>query len=365
MYRAAMEMSQLDFDLPAELIAQEPSPQRDGSRLMVLDRAGEGVQHRQFRDIGALLKRGDLLVLNDTRVVPCRAYGWRAGTGGVVEIFATGAAGAGLIHAMTGSKGKLQAREKILIRSDGERDAPPELVAELLSRGEDGLWLVRLDSADGTDPVEKFRQLARMPLPPYIKRERFGDPADQLDRVRYQTAYAAVDGAVAAPTAGLHFTPELLDQLRLDGVETAYLTLHVGMGTFQPVKADRLEDHQMHSERYLVSQATARTVNRVKQAGRRIVAVGSTSTRVLEAVALANGGWLPERDLEGSTDLLIAPGYQWQVVSGMVTNFHLPRSTLLALVMAFAGEERTRAAYAEAVRQRYRFFSYGDAMLLL
>jgi len=323
------------------------------------------VQHRQFREIVDCLAPGSLLVLNNTRVVPCRVFGWRESTGGIVELFATGALGTDMIRAMTGSKGKLLAGEKIHIRADGDREQAPELVAQLIQRGDDGLWQVRLVSQAETDPVAEFRRLARMPLPPYIRRQRFGDPADQIDRERYQTTFAAIDGAVAAPTAGLHFTPELLAQLAAKGVECAYLTLHVGIGTFQPVKTERLEDHKMHFESYHLPAATDAAVNRTRAEGGKVIAVGSTSTRVLEAVATANRGRLPESDSTGETDLLIAPGYQWQVVDGMITNFHLPRSTLLAMVMAMAGVDATKAAYQQAIEHRYRFFSYGDAMLVL
>ena len=333
-----MDVSDFDYELPRERIAQEPLRERDASRLLVLPRAAGPLQHRQVRELPDLLRQGDVLVANDARVIPARLQGRKAGTGGQVELLLFEPLGGadwlalgqsskplrpGSVVEVLGSP--IQVRE---VRGGGE------LVVRLPLEGE-GLWRF-LDEA------------GEVPLPPYIERA-----ASAADRDRYQTVYARERGAVAAPTAGLHFTPELIARLRERGIRFLHLTLHVGPGTFLPVRSRRLEDHRMHRERYTVPEETARALRDAP----RVVAVGTTSLRALEA----SGG----RAGPGSTDLFIAPGYEFRVVQGLLTNFHLPRSTLLMLVAAFAGLDRVKAAYAEAVEQRYRFFSYGDAMLLI
>jgi len=362
-----MRADELDYELPSELIAQHPPEVRGASRLLVVHRDSGVIEHRHFAEIGEYLHAGDLLVVNDTKVKAVRLNGRRMGTGGLIEVFLLEERGSDAYRAMTRSGGKLVAGEKLGFTANDHGEAgfipdAPELVGELLSRNDDGSWEIALRSTDARDVRALIDDLAQMPLPPYIRRERFDNPFEAEDRERYQTVYAREEGAVAAPTAGLHFTDAILAQLAAQGVERANVTLHVGPGTFAPVKADQLEDHPMHAESFNVCDASAAAVKRCKQSGGRVVAVGSTSTRVLESMA-TDAGEL--RAGVGSTDLLISPGYRFKCVDVMLTNFHLPRSTLLALVFAIAGVELTREAYAQAVREKYRFFSYGDAMLIL
>ncbi|MCA8938177.1 MAG: tRNA preQ1(34) S-adenosylmethionine ribosyltransferase-isomerase QueA, partial [Planctomycetes bacterium] len=346
-----MDIRELDFELPPELIAQTPALRRDDSRLMLLDREAGTISHYHFRDLPRLLRAGDCLVLNDTKVRACRLYATRASSGGRVEVFLLDQVGEGRFTALTKAGGKLLEQERLTLDENCE--------LTLIERQEDGVWL--LDARGAQSQALSFDELeayGRMPLPPYIQRAK-GEEPDEFaaqDRERYQTVYAAEAGAVAAPTAGLHFTPELLNRLSAQGVSNTRLTLHVGVGTFRPVSAERVEDHPMHAERFELSAKSAKQINDAKLAGGRVIAVGSTSTRTLESVANSDGQLKAK---SGSTDLMILPGYRFRVLDGMITNFHLPRSTLLALVMAFAGEDLTRRAYAEAVQERYRFFSYG------
>jgi S-adenosylmethionine:tRNA ribosyltransferase-isomerase len=331
-----------DYDLPAASIAQEPAP-RGESRLLVLDRSGPE-RHARVRDLPRLLRPGDLLILNDTRVIPARLYGRSAG-GGRMEILLVEPVGEREWDALVkpGRRARPGARFEI-----GEG-----LDAEVVDKRDDGRHRLRF-----SEPIEPhLDRLGHIPLPPYIHR-----PDTPEDRERYQTVYARNPGAVAAPTAGLHFTSELLREIEAAGIETARVTLHVGIGTFKPVSAGRIEEHRMERERYEIGEETAEAVRRARQAGRRIVAVGTTVVRTLEGAALAGGG--EARAGSGATDLFITPGFQFQVVDALLTNFHLPRSTLLMLVSAFAGRERVLAAYEEAIREGYRFYSYGDAMLL-
>jgi S-adenosylmethionine:tRNA ribosyltransferase-isomerase len=334
--------SDFDYDLPAASIAQEPAP-RGESRLLVLDRSGPE-RHARVRDLPRLLRPGDLLILNDTRVIPARLYGRSAG-GGRMEILLVEPVGEREWDALVkpGRRARPGARFEI-----GEG-----LDAEVVDKRDDGRHRLRF-----SEPIEPhLDRLGHIPLPPYIHR-----PDTPEDRERYQTVYARNPGAVAAPTAGLHFTSELLREIEAAGIETARVTLHVGIGTFKPVSAGRIEEHRMERERYEIGEETAEAVRRARQAGRRIVAVGTTVVRTLEGAALAGGG--EARAGSGATDLFITPGFQFQVVDALLTNFHLPRSTLLMLVSAFAGRERVLAAYEEAIREGYRFYSYGDAMLL-
>jgi S-adenosylmethionine:tRNA ribosyltransferase-isomerase len=332
--------SDFDFDLPAASIAQEPAP-RGESRLLVLDRTGPD-RHARVRDLPRLLRPGDLLVLNDTRVIPARLYG-RSSGGGRMEIL--------LVE-------RLGEREWDALVKPGRRARPgarielaEDFAAEVIEKWEDGRYRLRFP-----EPIEPhLDRLGHIPLPPYIHR-----PDTPEDRERYQTVYARRPGAVAAPTAGLHFTAELLEEIAAAGIEIARVTLHVGIGTFKPVSAERTEEHRMEIERYEIGEEAAGAVRNARQAGRRIVAVGTTVVRTLEGAARAGGGQVPAG--EGATDLFITPGFRFQVVDALLTNFHLPRSTLLMLVSAFAGRERVLAAYAEAVREGYRFYSYGDAM---
>jgi len=370
-----MRIDDLDYHLPPELIAQEPAKHRAGSRMLVIHRHSGRIEHRTFSDIVEYLHSPDVLVVNNTKVVPCRLIAVRESTGGIVEVFVLEERGGGMVRAMTGSKGKLVAGERLLIRPSEDATTGMLLVLTLGAKRADGTWDIRIEhgpaSANTQAPVEAvMRDAALMPLPPYIKRARSGDAHAPEDRERYQTVYAKVEGAVAAPTAGLHFTPDLLESLRSKGVGRAELTLHVGIGTFRPVKADSLDAHDMHSEDYDLPASTATTIGDAKRSGGRIVSVGTTTTRVLESCALATidrdaSASVSLRPGRGATKLLIQPGHRWQVVDALITNFHLPRSTLLALVMAFAGIDLTREAYRQAVAERYRFFSYGDAMLIV
>jgi S-adenosylmethionine:tRNA ribosyltransferase-isomerase len=368
-----VKTSDFDYDLPPEYIAQTPVEPRDASRLMVVHRDSGEIAHRTFRDIAGYLRRGDLLVLNQTRVIPARLFGHKAGTGGKVELLLLAPRDDCTWEALARGK-KLRPGTRIeLLATGGEQaagpvpDRPP-LAAEIVAETGSGSRLVRFER-----PVEPLLEdFGVVPLPPYIH-EPLADPE------RYQTIYGRVEGSVAASTAGLHFTPELLIDLRRMGVELAYVTLHIGLDTFRPVKEEQIEDHQIHTEWYELASTAAEQVNRARLEGRRVIAVGTTVVRTLESAAsgredpagdpCAPGamacGWRTVSAYAGPTDLFIYPGYQFRVVEAMVTNFHLPRSTLLMLVSAFAGRDLILRAYQEAVQAGYRFFSFGDAMLLL
>lgn len=348
-----MRVDDFDFELPERLIAQEPAVPRDASRLLVLDRDTGRVAHRSFTDLPRELGPGDLLVINDTKVFPARLSGIKP-TGGRVEIL--------LVEKTGGEPGRSLWRAMI----DGSRSLRPGrtltcaggLHIELVDRDGD-LWRVRLIH-DGTALDPLLEAIGEVPLPPYIRRAA-GDPRREADRERYQTIFARSSGAIAAPTAGLHLTEGVLGALRERGVETASLTLHVGPGTFLPVRVERVADHRMHEEAYDLPPETAAAVARTRARGGRIVAVGTTVARTLESCADGRGGVTPGT---GRSGLFIYPGFRFQVVDALVTNFHLPRSTLLMLVCAFAGAPAVLAAYDEAVREGYRFYSYGDAMLV-
>jgi S-adenosylmethionine:tRNA ribosyltransferase-isomerase len=336
------------FDLPEELIAQQPTAKREASRLLVLDRAAGTINHRSFAAIGEWFRPGDLLIANDTRVIPARLLG-RKESGGQIEVFLVRreVGDEKVWRCLTRSSKPPRAGSRVIF-ADGSQ-------AVFLGGGEPPLQRVRFESAG--DFSAWLEANGEMPLPPYIRRA-----AGTLDRERYQTVFARHAGALAAPTAGLHFTPEILADLTARGVEVQALTLHVGLGTFLPVRVADPREHRMHHESYLVPEATAAAVNRARAEGRRIVALGTTSTRALEAAADADGRVAAG---PGETDIFIYPGYRFRAVSGLVTNFHLPRSTLLMLVAAFAGQEAVLEAYRQAVTARYRFFSYGDCMLIL
>jgi len=342
-----MKLSLFDYDLPEELIAQYPLPNRDESRLMVLDRKTRSITHSQFRFIGEFLSPNDLLVLNDTKVIPARLVGKKRGTGAKIEIFLVAEREWDIWEALI-KPGKR-------VKSGTVVEFGEEILkAQILTKLEDGTYIVRLKYQGRL--LEILSHIGQTPLPPYIKRQ-----PEQLDKIRYQNVYAAQNGAVAAPTAGLHFTQELLDALQQKGIGVAKLTLHVGLGTFQPVKTEEVEVHKMHAEYFEISPETAERINLCKQKGGRIIAVGTTSVRTLETVA-DNGKIVPK---SGFTDLFIYPGYQFKLVDALITNFHLPKSTLLMLVSTFASKEFVLEAYQEAIKQRYRFYSYGDAMLIL
>jgi S-adenosylmethionine:tRNA ribosyltransferase-isomerase len=342
-----MRVSDFDFQLPEALIAQAPASPRDASRLLVLPRQG-GIAHHAFSDLPSLLRAGDLVVFNDTRVIPARLVGQKAGTGGKAELL--------LLEPLAGEMGArwraLGQASKALRPGTQLRFGALEAIVEA-ALGE-GFYEVRLDR-EGAELEAALARVGRIPLPPYIQREAGADDAE-----RYQTIYARSPGSAAAPTAGLHFSPGVLAALEARGVERASVTLHVGPGTFLPFRVEALDEHRMHEERYEVPEATARAWAACRARGGRVVAVGTTAVRTLESAW--SGGRLATG--AGRTSLFIRPGYRFQTVDLLVTNFHLPRSTLLVLVCAFGGRERVLAAYRAAVLEQYRFFSYGDAMLV-
>jgi len=339
-----LKTSDFNFVLPEELIAQTPLERRDASRLLTLDKTTGETGHHHFYELPQFLRPGDCLVLNDSRVLPARLIGRRP-TGGVCEVLLLTERSGGLWECLVRPGRKLKPGAQVIF-GDGQ------LTARVEEEIEDGKRLVRF-SCQGIF-LEVLEQLGRMPLPPYIK-------AELQDNERYQTVYSKVTGSAAAPTAGLHFTPELLEEIKRKGVKVCTITLHVGLGTFRPVKAENIQDHEMHSEFCMIPEETARTVNAAKAAGGRVVCVGTTSCRTLESFSTEDGT-VTERS--GWTNIFIYPGYRFKVVDALVTNFHLPQSTLIMLVSALAGREHVLAAYEEAVRERYRFFSFGDAMFI-
>lgn len=340
-----MKTSDFYYDLPEELIAQTPAEPRDSSRLLVYDRATGAIAHRLFRDVTDYLNPGDALVINQTRVIPARLYGEKEGTGGAIEFL--------LLK-------RLNLTDWEVILRPGKKAKPGarflfgggELIAEVLSAAEDGGRTVRFSFEGVFEDV--LDRLGQMPLPPYIHEKL-------EDKTRYQTVYAKVDGSAAAPTAGLHFTPELLERIRCKGVDIVPVLLHVGLGTFRPVKAEDVSEHHMHSEYYEVTPEQAERINAARARGGRIVCVGTTSVRTLETVADGEGVVHPGR---GMTDIFITPGVKLKAVDALITNFHLPQSTLLMLISAMMGREEALRTYRVAVEERYRFFSFGDAMLI-
>lgn len=342
----AMNLHDFYYHLPQELIAQDPLADRSASRLLLLDRKTGETRHSVFREIVDFLRPGDCLVLNDTKVIPARLIGSKIGTDAKIEVLLLKRREERVWETLVKPGRKARPGAKI-------RFGEGLLEGEVLDVVEDGNRLVRF-SYDGIFE-EILDRLGQMPLPPYITHQL-------ADKNRYQTVYAKHDGSAAAPTAGLHFTQELLEEIREKGVQIAHVTLHVGLGTFRPVKVEHIEEHHMHSEYYRVEEEEARLVNETKAQGGRVIAVGTTSCRTLESAAGADGIL---RAGSGWTDIFIYPGYGFRVIDGLITNFHLPESTLLMLVSAFAGRESIMAAYEEAVRERYRFFSFGDAMLVV
>jgi S-adenosylmethionine:tRNA ribosyltransferase-isomerase len=349
-----MKTDELDYHLPPELIAQQPSDIRSKSRLLVL-RRGHALIDTYFERIGEFFRPSDCFVLNDTKVVPARFFAQRASGAKIEGLFIREAA-PGAWETLLKNAGRLKAGETINLL-DHNRQVFCSIQAQ--ETGTEGMWRLKVNHP--ADAYHILGQVGIMPLPPYIKRKDVGQEIVSADRERYQTVYARHAGAVAAPTAGLHFTDELMAQLKQEGIKFAHLTLHVGLGTFKPVTADTLDNHQIHSEIYHLDDRNAAIINDAKATGGRIIAVGTTSVRTLETIA-HSGKVAPQ---SGATQLFIKPGYQFKIVDGMITNFHLPRSTLLALVGAFAGLENIMAAYRHAVEQRYRFYSYGDAMLII
>jgi S-adenosylmethionine:tRNA ribosyltransferase-isomerase len=340
-----MDVKDFYYELPEELIAQDPLEDRSSSRLMVLKKDAQGVCHRVFSDITEYLQPGDCLVLNNTKVIPARLYGNKEGTDARIELLLLKRLEHDIWETLVKPGKKARVGTKILF-GDGL------LTGEVVDIVEEGNRLIRF-AYDGIFE-EILDRLGQMPLPPYITHPL-------KDKNRYQTVYAKYDGSAAAPTAGLHFTPRLLQEIRDKGVQVAEVTLHVGLGTFRPVKESDVLKHHMHSEFFQIGEEAAAQINAAKADGKRVIAVGTTSTRTLESAADENG-FLRARS--GWTDIFIYPGYQFRVIDGLITNFHLPESTLVMLVSALAGREKVLAAYGEAVRERYRFFSFGDAMLI-
>jgi S-adenosylmethionine:tRNA ribosyltransferase-isomerase len=367
----SLNIRDFDYDLPVELIAQTPIEPRDASRLLVVQRSTGQREQRHFHDIGDYLRPGDLLIANQSRVIPARLMGQRAESGGAVEMLLLAERpdlGRDHWETLVRPGRRLREGERVIFR---DQHSTPRLEAKLLARTEAGGRIVRLTptqtkqhnpTTDSADPYSVMTirnlvdELGQMPLPPYIH-EKLDDPE------RYQTVYARIRGSAAAPTAGLHFTPQLLAQLRQQGVQVGFVTLHVGLDTFRPVEEERVSEHKMHSEEIELDAPTAALINETRRTGGRVIAVGTTSVRVLESVAsLHDGDIVPYK---GRTNLFITPGYHYKAVDVLITNFHLPRSTLLLLVSAFMGKELMEQCYQDAIRERYRFFSFGDAMLIV
>lgn len=348
-----MKITDFDYNLPEELIAQKPADKRDSSRLLVVHRDSGKIEHKHFYDIINYLNPGDLMVLNNSKVLPARLFGEKEGTGAKVEFL--------LIKRIEGDRWETMVRP-------GRRLKPgdsvmfcqsPLLRADIVDYGADGTRIVEFEY-EGIF-MERLEEVGSMPLPPYIERS-----SEEDDKDRYQTVYCKDEGSVAAPTAGLHFTEELLAKAQEKGVELAYVTLHVGIGTFRPVKVERVEDHSMHFEEYHISEESARAINRAKAEGRRIISVGTTSTRTVESAAYYDEerGCMQVKAGSGSTGIFIYPGYEFKIIDSLITNFHLPKSTLLMLISALYDREKILDVYEEAIRERYRFFSYGDAMFI-
>ena len=350
-----MHINDFDYKLPEELIAQKPQKDRDKCRLMVLRRSDNSIEHRHFFDILEYLKEGDCLLLNDSKVIPARLYGIKEGTGARVEFLLIKRIEGDTWETMVRPGKRLKPGDSVVFSDeDGKK-----LRADILDYGEDGTRIVKMDY-DGI-LMERLEEIGSMPLPPYISR-----PSNDEDKDDYQTVYCHEEGSVAAPTAGLHFTTELLEKAREKGVKIAFVTLHVGIGTFRPVKCETIENHHMHFEEYSVSKETAEIVNETVLSGGRVISVGTTSTRTAESAACfdeKSGKYLLKAG-SGSTDIFIYPGYEFKIIESLITNFHLPKSTLMMLVSALYDREHILKAYDEAVREEYRFFSYGDAMFI-
>lgn len=340
-----MNVKDFYFDLPQELIAQDPLEDRSGSRLLVLDKKTGEMEHRIFKDILSYLREGDCLVLNNTKVIPARLYGVKEGTEAHIEILLLKRRENDVWETLVKPGKKAKPGTKIIF-GDGL------LIGEVLEVVEEGNRLIQFHYEGIFEEI--LDELGQMPLPPYITHQL-------KDKNRYQTVYAKYDGSAAAPTAGLHFTPELLEAIRQKGIRIAEVTLHVGLGTFRPVKVENVLEHHMHSEFYMIDEEAAKTINETRQSGGRIICVGTTSCRTIESAAKEDGSLEAK---SGWTDIFIYPGYQFKLLDALITNFHLPESTLLMLVSALAGREHILAAYEEAVKERYRFFSFGDAMFI-
>ena len=345
-----MQISDFDYELPEELIAQHPLPERDASRMLVVDREHRILEDEQFVSLPKYLRAGDCLVLNNTKVFPARLMGERVPSGGTTEVL--------LLREIEPNCWQVLARPARRLRLGARISfGDGRLQATVTAANEDGTRLIQFEPCDNFPNL--IAEVGQPPLPPYIKRE---GALDAEDRERYQTVYARETGAIAAPTAGLHFTPKVLDEIKNAGVSIAEITLHVGYGTFEPVRVEDVSQHRVLPETFSIPAEAAETINRARASGGRIIAVGTTTTRALESAASADGGIRPNTS---TADLTITPGYKFRIVDALVTNFHLPRSSLLLLVSAFAGRELTLEAYGHAVSERYRFYSYGDCMLIL
>ncbi len=343
-----MQISEFDYELPDDLIAQNPLEKREISRLLLANRSKRILKDEQFFNFPNYLKKGDVIVLNDTKVFPARLFG-KSETGGKVELF--------LVEEIEDRTWETLARPAKRLKTGKKIEFNKDLSAEVLEKTSEGRVIVRFDCAEDFDEI--IDKIGKTPLPPYIKRESFDL---NKDRRRYQTVYAKKRGAIAAPTAGLHFTPEILDEIRSKGVEITEITLHVGYGTFEPVRVSDLSEHKVMAEKFEISTETAETLNKAKSENRRIIAVGTTTTRALETSFSTNDNFKSGKQ---TADLTITPGYQFKAIDGLLTNFHLPKSSLLVLVSTFGGYNFIMRAYEHAVREKYRFYSYGDCMLII
>lgn len=357
-----MKLSEFDYDLPKDLIAQYPLPSRDSSRLMVLDRKSDSIHHSTFSNFPDYLRKGDLLILNNTKVFPAKLIGKKKNTGGKVEILLTQEIEPGIWKAMLKCSGKIKENTELTFSLNG---LSAVIVGKDKNKNEQGnndygtQWLVQFNSEESVNNI--LDKIGLVPLPPYIKRDQ--DKLSSIeDKERYQTVYASKSGAIAAPTAGLHFTEDVLSRLKEKGVEIAEVTLHVGAGTFKPVKTEFIEQHSMEPEYFEINDSSAKKIRKAVSEKRRIIAIGTTSTRAIESIETKGDAICP---LKGRTGLFMSPGFNFRFVSALLTNFHLPKSTLLILVYAFAGKKLVRKAYREAIEKKYRFYSYGDAMLIL
>lgn len=357
-----MNINDFDYELPKELIAQTPAEKRDCSRLMVVDRATGEVEHKHFYDILEYLRSGDCLVLNNSKVLPARLFGVKESTGAKVEFLLTKRIEGNTWETMVRPGKRLKAGDVVIFSGPGNAGNTGGKLfrAVIKDYGDDGTRIVEFEY-DGIF-LERLEELGQMPLPPYIERKN-----NKEDRDRYQTVYCKNEGSVAAPTAGLHFTKELLKKAEDKGVKIAYVTLHVGIGTFRPVKVENIEEHHMHFEEYFIDEETAETINNTVKAGGKIISVGTTSTRTVESAACFDektGLWLVQPG-HGNTDIFIYPGYEFKIVDSLITNFHLPKSTLIMLISALYNREDILRVYKIAVDEKYRFFSYGDAMFII
>lgn len=343
-------INEYDYELPKELIAQVPSEKRENCRMMVLDRAKKSVEHKHFYDITDYFDENDVIVLNNTKVIPARLFG-RKNTGAHIEVF--------LLKQISDKVWEVLINPSKRVKEESIIEISPDLYVKVLTRQNEGKWLVELHY-DGNF-YEILDKVGNIPLPPYIERTMTDEQLKNLDYDRYQTVYAQREGSVAAPTAGLHFTEEILEKLKAKGVQICYVTLNVGLGTFRPVKVDNILDHKMDSEEFEISAETAKIINDAKKQGKKITAVGTTTVRTLETCAKKYGEILETID---DSTLFIYPGFEFKVVDRLITNFHLPKSTLIMLVSAFAGKDFVFDSYSEAIKEQYKFYSYGDCMLI-